>query len=671
MSRTPDSVNEAHKPLRLARQTSHDVLRPRQQMRLPAPMSASKSTRITPSRSRMSDSSFDDETSSPTSVPRFSISSNSSVQTVLTTPRSSITTSPSSPKENANHGNHSTWIGQRVTVETMNISGTLRFLGTTQFKAGVWAGIELDDTGTGKNDGSVAGVRYFVCPPKTGIFVLSSKVQRIIKGARASRYVGMTAAHLKQQSLKKQVSSPCLNQSTSTTTLTAPIMKRRQLSSSPLHPLAPVSPNDSSLSSVHPHYPVGPAKKETDPEEQHHHSNNLTTTTTETETSHIQCENEIHQLQDQLSTSDKRINELEESIDELKRAGMETIELYERAVQRHDQDMKRYTAKLAGAHARIQALETERDRLTNVRDTMIADHKRGLAEVQERLQQTLEQKTNDETKWKADLEQQLATTQSALEQERVTQQCAERECDRLREKIKEMEDDKMGLMQELERARTVAKEEQQLQSVKLQHLESENRQLNQALQQALRQRGFINHSNVAINNNNTMRVNKELPPTPHGPSQEELQAQLADAHKIIDRMNRERADLDRHHRREINTLNRDITELESLIEAKIFKEADLLGALDHERKAVRRLLDQHTRKATITPRTKTNAPLRPPPSVPLPIIAATHSEHGEKLYCDVCQVEGHDLMGCPSLLEKLPSSIQSSCRQVRADNEVF
>lgn len=160
MSRTPDSVNEAHKPLRLARQTSHDVLRPRQQMRLPAPMSASKSTRITPSRSRMSDSSFDDDTSSPTSVPRFSISSNSSVQTVLTTPRSSITTTtnPNSPKENANSSNNtSTWIGQRVTVESMNISGTLRFLGTTQFKAGVWAGIELDEAGTGKNDGSVAG----------------------------------------------------------------------------------------------------------------------------------------------------------------------------------------------------------------------------------------------------------------------------------------------------------------------------------------------------------------------------------------------------------------------------------------------------------------------------------------------------------------------------------
>lgn len=487
-------------------------------------------------------------------------------------------------------------------------------------------------------------VRYFVCPPKTGIFVLSSKVQRIVKGARASRYVGMTASHLKQQSLKKQASSPCLS------TLVAPTMKRRQLSSSPLHPLTPVSPNDSSLSSVS-------SKKEIDPEEQQL-CNDFTT-------SHVSCENEIRQLQDQLNTSDKRISELEESIDELKRAGMETIELYERAVQRHDQDMKRYTAKLAGAHARIQTLEAERDRLVSARDAMIADHKRGLAEVQEQLQQTIQQKTNDETKWKADLEQQLATTKRALEQERVTQQCAERECDRLREKIKEMEDDKMGLVEELERARTAAREEQQLRSVKLQHLESENRQLNQALQEALRQRGLINTSSNFFVNNNMMRVNKELPPTPNGPSQDELQAQLAEAHKTIDRMCRERADLDRHHRREINTLNRDITELEGLIEAKIFKEADLLEALDNERKAVRRLLAEHHRhtqqaRKAVTPRpNKVNAPLRPPPSVPLPSIATSPpSSESNKLYCDVCQVEGHDLMGCPSLLEQLPSSIQ-------------
>lgn len=47
-------------------------------------------------------------------------------------------------------------IGDRVIVESMALSGYLRFVGPAEFKSGTWAGIELD-TPTGKNDGSVNG----------------------------------------------------------------------------------------------------------------------------------------------------------------------------------------------------------------------------------------------------------------------------------------------------------------------------------------------------------------------------------------------------------------------------------------------------------------------------------------------------------------------------------
>ncbi|KAI8640127.1 hypothetical protein BD408DRAFT_391173 [Parasitella parasitica] len=46
-------------------------------------------------------------------------------------------------------------IGDRVQVNSLH--GTVRFIGTTKFKAGTWAGIELDSAGLGKNDGSVDG----------------------------------------------------------------------------------------------------------------------------------------------------------------------------------------------------------------------------------------------------------------------------------------------------------------------------------------------------------------------------------------------------------------------------------------------------------------------------------------------------------------------------------
>ncbi|KAF9906508.1 Kinesin protein 1B [Linnemannia zychae] len=142
-------------------------------------------------------------------------------------------------------------IGDRVIVESMALSGYLRFVGPTEFKSGTWAGIELD-TPTGKNDGSVGGVTYFHCRPKCGIFVLAAKIvksellfpsspellasahppsvqeinspqqqqptqpaqqpaqaastshaaqaaSRITAGSRASKYIGMTATQLKQR----------------------------------------------------------------------------------------------------------------------------------------------------------------------------------------------------------------------------------------------------------------------------------------------------------------------------------------------------------------------------------------------------------------------------------------------------------------------------------------
>merc|ERR1711990_520915 len=59
-------------------------------------------------------------------------------------------------------------------------TGIVRFVGPTDFKDGVWVGIELHEP-SGKNDGSVLGKYYFNCPPKFGLFAMPHKVQRIKK----------------------------------------------------------------------------------------------------------------------------------------------------------------------------------------------------------------------------------------------------------------------------------------------------------------------------------------------------------------------------------------------------------------------------------------------------------------------------------------------------------
>ena len=48
-------------------------------------------------------------------------------------------------------------LGSKVEATALNVIGTLRYWGRTKFREGIWAGIELDQKGTGKNDGSVNG----------------------------------------------------------------------------------------------------------------------------------------------------------------------------------------------------------------------------------------------------------------------------------------------------------------------------------------------------------------------------------------------------------------------------------------------------------------------------------------------------------------------------------
>ena len=65
-----------------------------------------------------------------------------------------------------------------------NKLGTLRFCGTTEFAAGMWAGVELD-TADGKNDGTVKGMRYFRCEPDHGIFIPANKVAKAGRGYKS------------------------------------------------------------------------------------------------------------------------------------------------------------------------------------------------------------------------------------------------------------------------------------------------------------------------------------------------------------------------------------------------------------------------------------------------------------------------------------------------------
>lgn len=84
--------------------------------------------------------------------------------TSTTTPRKTSlaqsTTTPRRPESRASVlEKFDPVVGEKVRMQSMGMEGTLRFLGPTEFRDGIWAGVELEGgfAGKGKNDGSVEG----------------------------------------------------------------------------------------------------------------------------------------------------------------------------------------------------------------------------------------------------------------------------------------------------------------------------------------------------------------------------------------------------------------------------------------------------------------------------------------------------------------------------------
>jgi len=71
----------------------------------------------------------------------------------------------------------STGIALQTRVVVNQRCGVLRYVGNVHFEPGEWCGIELDSP-SGKNNGSVGKLTYFVCEAKHGLF---APVEKVIK----------------------------------------------------------------------------------------------------------------------------------------------------------------------------------------------------------------------------------------------------------------------------------------------------------------------------------------------------------------------------------------------------------------------------------------------------------------------------------------------------------
>lgn len=76
-------------------------------------------------------------------------------------------------------------IGDNVRITSSQKKGIVLFVGETRFSKGTWIGVVLEDA-TGKNDGSIGGVRYFTCPALHGVFVKEDKLEKINKKLKSN-----------------------------------------------------------------------------------------------------------------------------------------------------------------------------------------------------------------------------------------------------------------------------------------------------------------------------------------------------------------------------------------------------------------------------------------------------------------------------------------------------
>ena len=121
-------------------------------------------------------------------------------------------------------------------------TGTVKFIGPTDFASGIWIGVELDEK-TGKNDGTINNKFYFECRKGRGLFVRQSQCRVISRKLSASSspssspVVGRRSLAKENDQGEAKLSSPVKTAAT----ISSPV-KLSSTSSSPVKASAALSP---------------------------------------------------------------------------------------------------------------------------------------------------------------------------------------------------------------------------------------------------------------------------------------------------------------------------------------------------------------------------------------------------------------------------------------------
>ncbi|XP_064612124.1 CAP-Gly domain-containing linker protein 1-like isoform X3 [Liolophura sinensis] len=325
--------------------------------------------------------------------------------------------------------------GDRVMVSGTK-PGTLRYVGETDFAKGIWAGVELDDP-MGKNDGAVAGKRYFSCQPLYGLFAPVHKVARLGSSATA---VGMTTP----RSSKLPSSNSALRAS-------------RERSGSQ-DSISSISSSASSVSRSRVRLGIGSLNNQVKPGQSRPSSLNLTANTSALQKALKEKEEHIEQLLRERDLERSEVARAAAQVDEAEGQLANTRSEYDRFREDTEESIKKLKTRLA-------ELEKEKVELT------------GRLEDEKRKTEDLQFQIEEESICKDDLEvsQSIKTEEDeAKVKELELQVKLERErADKLEEEMKKMKS-------VLEAAQSQSKSSDDLHTMYLDQIEELTHKLSQA-----------------------------------------------------------------------------------------------------------------------------------------------------------------------------------------------
>lgn len=392
----------------------------------------------------------------------------------------------------------------------------------------------------------------------------------------------------------------------------------------------------------------------------------------------------MEQVRKEVSASEAMTASLEKECEELRRAGLEAIHAYEESViqlnQKHELDIQQ-------KDQHIQQLDYTIADLKYKQSTLFDDDER---DIETRLSEmnrshtnelNIENGTTNEADQRHRLEEQLELAMTELDNERLTIQTMSHDMEQLKLELNQARQqtvsveqkyeglqtdfekelaDKKRLIEEADNAfEAQAKAEDEHYQMKLSKmaLEKENAELAESNKQLEQDFNNLMDEMLALEKQDLKRPlsnDEGGGSTTVQPSKndKELQDKI---HKLEKENESHRHSLSAE-KNQVNQLSKDLAELETLVESRVFSEADLEEKLEAEKKKVASLqrelqdLKNHSdngNKNFLMSPTNTTTTTSPTPP-PVTTTTTKSNNNLEEDYCELCDSYGHDVLQCKS-----------------------